>query len=103
MNLDPLLNSLLENARRQTPSDRVPYAFEKRVMAQVRAMRPADRLSLWTLGFWRAALSSVAVAAVLVGANAVVPDAASGEGTPEEQLEVAVVASADPVVELWDR
>ncbi|MBN9689057.1 MAG: hypothetical protein J0M24_02370 [Verrucomicrobia bacterium] len=102
MNLDPVLNSLLESARRQKPSDRVPYAFEQRVMARVRDLRPPDRLSLWTVGLWRAALSSVAVAVVLVGANAVVPDA-SGERTPEEQLEVAVVASADPVVELWDR
>ncbi len=100
MNLDSLITRMLLSARSHAPSDQVPYAFEQRVMAQVRAFRPADRLALWTAGLWRAALSSVAVAAVLVGANALAPDTGP-DFSAADQLEAAVVASADPVAESW--
>jgi len=69
-------------------------------MARVRGIGPADPWAIWTTGLWRAALSSVAVAVVLVGANVVAPDVAA-EATVADELESAVVASADPLVELW--
>ncbi len=100
MNLDRLQKSLLVAARRDCPSDRVPYAFEQRVMTAVRGLRPADPLVLWTAGLWRAALSSVAVAVVLVGANAVTTDGGQ-EGISADPLETALVASADPIPESW--
>src|SRR5262245_31523716 len=99
MNLDGLVNSLLANARRQSPSDHVPYAFEQRIMARLRELRPNDRLTVWTAGLWRAALSSIAVAAVLIGVDAMAPDNDQEALTPD-QLEAAVVASVDPVSEM---
>ena len=98
MNIESLLKQLFLNARQTVPSDRVPYAFEQRVMARIRELRPPDRLTIWTVGLWRAALSSVAVALVLVGANAFAPYEVM-DGSAVDQLEAAVVASADPFAE----
>ena len=97
MNLEHLQKTLLAAARRDTPSDRVPYAFEQRVMAHVRALRPTDRVSAWTAVFWRAALSSVAIALLLVGANVALPDAGGddADGLTAGHLEVAVAASGN--------
>lgn len=98
--LDSLVTAMLAGARRQAPSDRVPYAFEQRVMAGVRSLRPPDRLADWTAGLWRAALSSVAVAVVLLGVNAVTPEA-SLEAVSADPLETALLASADSGTDLW--
>lgn len=102
MNLDPLQQHLLEAARRNPPSDAVPWAFEQRIMAHIRARRPTDRLTLWTAGLMRAALSSLAVAVLLVGANALVP----GVGADEQalslaSLDVVVATPAESLVDLW--
>ena len=98
--LDSLVSAMLAGARRSGPSDRVPYAFEQRVMAGVRSLRPPDRMAVWTVGLWRAALSSVAVAVVLLGANAVTPED-SLEAASADPLETALLASADPGTDLW--
>jgi hypothetical protein len=47
-------------ARNHPPSDRVPYAFEKRIMARLTAA-PLDLWGLWSQMLWRAAVSCVAI------------------------------------------
>lgn len=66
MNLDRLQRTLLDAARHATPSDRVPYAFERRVMARLSAAR-VDPLAVWSSWLWRSAMSACALA-VLAGA-----------------------------------
>lgn len=58
---DPLLEKLLAAARRAAPSDRVPYAFEKRIMARLPAVLLPDAWTVWAGGLWRAAASGFAV------------------------------------------
>ena len=65
MNLAELQKKLIAAARLNPPDDRVPYAFEKRIMALIAARTGADRWVFWTRGLWRAAASCVAVAVVL--------------------------------------
>jgi hypothetical protein len=60
MNLDNLQHKLIAAARVAQPSDRVPYAFEKRVMARLAEVR-ADLLGAWSHALWRAAILCVAV------------------------------------------
>lgn len=61
MNPDPLHQKLLAAARRAAPSDRVPYAFEKRIMARLPAAARTDAWAAWAGGLWRAAASGFAV------------------------------------------
>ncbi|MGA2029094.1 MAG: hypothetical protein ABSG87_03375 [Verrucomicrobiota bacterium] len=67
MNLLELQKKLITVARVNVPSERVPYAFEKRVMALLASRPVADNWALWARGLWRAAVSCV-VAALLCGA-----------------------------------
>ena len=41
-------------ARGLPPDERVPYAFEKRIMARLSGNSVADAVSLWTHILWRA-------------------------------------------------
>jgi hypothetical protein len=103
MNLEQLQTALLAAARRHPPSDRVPYAFEQRVMARLRELRPADRLSAWTSGLWRAAASGLALAVLLVGANIAIPDSApeDADTLSPASLEAAVFAPVESGGEGW--
>lgn len=105
MNLDQLQQVVLKAARRNPPEDRVPYAFEQRVMAQVRSRtREANSDGMtWLVGFWRAALSGSALALLLVVANGLMPDpGVSEEGDLSAAgLEEILMASADPAGESW--
>jgi hypothetical protein len=58
-----LQSRLMAAARADRPSDRVPYAFEKRVMARIAALPALDPWALWARSLWRAAIP-YAVAAV---------------------------------------
>jgi peptidoglycan/LPS O-acetylase OafA/YrhL len=65
MNLFELKKKLLAAARRNPPSDRVPYAFEKRIMAHLAAQPLLDAWAFWVRGFWRAVGPCVAVMMLL--------------------------------------
>jgi len=65
MNLTALEKKLIAAARVSQPVDRVPYAFEKRIMARLAEAGPLDALSLWGRALWRAAIPCVAVALFL--------------------------------------
>ncbi|HVR34994.1 MAG TPA: hypothetical protein VMS21_04005 [Methylomirabilota bacterium] len=56
MNLNRLQNKLIASARANPPGDRVPYAFEKRVMARLTGIQPLDQWTLWSQALWRAAV-----------------------------------------------
>ena len=64
MDLSELQRKLFAQARLVKPSDAVPYAFEKRVMARLQHA-PADGWLLWGRALWRAAAACVAVSLVL--------------------------------------
>ena len=105
MKLDQLQQVVLEAARRNLLEARIPYAFEQRVMAQIRSrtreVHPDG--TPWLVGFWRAALSGAALALLLVVANGLMPDpgvAAEGD-LSAAGLEEILMASADPAGESW--
>jgi hypothetical protein len=88
MNYDQLQQSLLQVARQDAPSERVPLAFERRIMARL-VTAPVDVLTEWTAAFWRMGLSSMAVAAVACIINFSTPSV-----LPEESG-VTEIAAAD--------
>lgn len=68
MNLNELHRKLIAAARAAVPADRVPYAFEKRIMARLASQPLPDTLTLWAQALWRAAVPCVAVV-LLLGAT----------------------------------
>jgi hypothetical protein len=99
MNLAELQKKLNAAARlqMQTPDERVPYAFEKRIMALLAARAVADRWALFTRGLWRAAISCVVVAIILGTVSLFVPTAKdNGNGKDlSQEFENTLLASAD--------
>lgn len=99
MNLDNLKQELIAAARTAQPSDRVPYAFEKRVMARLAEAR-ADLLGAWSHALWRAAISCVAIM-LLSGAWSLWSTAPESETDFSQEFETAVFASAGSADEPW--
>ncbi len=66
MKLSELEKNLLAAARTNPPDGRVPYAFEKRLMARLAARPRPDNLLLWSRDLWRAALACAALV-LLIG------------------------------------
>lgn len=85
MNLERLQRTLLDAARQATPSDRVPYAFEQRVMAKLRAVK-ADPLAIWSSWLWRSAMSACALAVVAGAVNFSQADFPAEETEPALEL-----------------
>ncbi len=65
MNVEQLQRKLIAVARANPPSDRVPYAFAKRVLAHIAAAPAPDVGALWACALWRAAAPCVAIMLVL--------------------------------------
>ena len=61
MNLVELQRRLIGAARSDQPSDRVPLAFEKRIMALIAASPILDKWALWARTLWCAAAPCVAI------------------------------------------
>jgi hypothetical protein len=95
MNLAELQKKLTAAARLQKPDERVPYAFEKRITALIAARAAADRLTVWTSGLWRAALSCVAVAIVFGAISLFTPSTADNSKDLSQDFENTLLASAD--------
>ncbi len=95
MNLTELQKKLIAAARTEVLSDRVPYAFEKRITALLASRVAADNLNLWVRGLWRAAVSCVAIS-LLLGAWAFTTPTirASADDFPQN-FENTLLASVD--------
>lgn len=66
MNLNLLQEKLFRVARKTPPSDHVPFAFEKRIMAHL-AKPMVDAWLVWGRALWRAAAACVVAMAILGG------------------------------------
>ena len=100
MNLAELQKKLTAAARLQKPDDRVPYVFEKRIMALIAERAAASGRALWARGLWRAAVSCVVVSCVVVavvcGTVALfTPDARDGGNDLSQDFENTLLASID--------
>jgi hypothetical protein len=95
MNLLELQNKLVAAARTRAVDDRVPYAFEQRVMALIAARAVADRWQFWTRGLWRAAASCVMVAVVCGVLSLFAPPASDNSKDLSQDFENTLLASVD--------
>jgi hypothetical protein len=94
MNIDRLQRKLVNVARADTPSDCVPYAFEKRITALIAGRAVADRWLLWASGLWRTAMVCAGVALVAGAATFFLPEAPHGNDLAQD-FENTLLASVD--------
>lgn len=95
MNLAELQKKLTQAARQQPLDDRVPYAFEKRIMALIAERSEAQRRDFWARGLWRAAVSCVALAVICGAVSVFAPDVTDNGNDLSLDLENTLLASAD--------
>src|SRR5437870_2018410 len=98
MNLENLRTKLIAAARQNPPPEDVPFAFEKRIMARLKAQLPQDAWSLWSTGLWRGAAACAAVSAISIMLSIWALPAAN-ENTQEAAFETVVLAEADQLTE----
>ena len=97
MNVAELHRKLIAAARLETPDDRVPYAFEKRVMAHITARAQAVRQSAWAAAFMRAAFSCIVVAGLFSAWTLLSPSGTPVADDLSQDLQNTLLASADQV------
>lgn len=100
MNLAELERKLITAARATPPSDRVPYAFEKRIMAHITARPAFDRWALWGKALWQAAAPCVAIVLLLGVWTILSPDGGSSTDLSQD-FENTMLAAVDPNGESW--
>ncbi len=93
------ITELWAAARKAPTPDRVPYAFENRVMAALQSSAIENPVGAAVAGLWRAALLSAAVAVMATGLDFAVLDPVV-ESDVEESLELAVLPVDDAELEL---
>ena len=99
MKLENLHSKLIAAARANQPSDQVPYAFEKRIMAHLASGPRVDLLGDWSAALWRAAVTCLAIT-LLTGAWSLYSSHQVSAGDFSQEFETAVFASAGSVDEV---
>jgi hypothetical protein len=94
MNLIELEQKLFAAARRARPREGVPYAFEQRIMARLRARPVMDLWAVWARGLWRAAAPCVGVMLLLVGWTVLTPGQPVPDNDLAQELENTILAAA---------
>ena len=94
MDLVELQRKLIAAARANPPSDSVPYAFEKRILAHL-ANRTIDHGALWAGALWRAAAPCVAIMMLLATWSFFGTEASQPIDDLDQEFENTVLAVAD--------
>jgi len=97
MNIADLQRKLIRAAKANPPSDRVPFAFEKRIMAQLRRRPMLDGWGLWAGALWRATVPCVAIMLLLSAWSLFTPSAIPRGGTSDlsQEIENTVLAAVE--------
>jgi hypothetical protein len=104
VNLPELTRKLVASARAHPPSDRVPYAFEKRIMARLTEPVTLDSWALWSHALWRAAAPCVAIMLLLSAWSVFAPSHVPATDLSQEienTLLAAVDADQPPADSIW--
>lgn len=98
MNENELQVKLIAVARKNEPSDKTPYAFEKRIMSRLEGAATPTIWAVWTAPLWRAALSCMVVT-VLCGMWAYHAHQATEVENLSQDFEAAVFAPINQQLE----
>jgi anti-sigma-K factor RskA len=101
MKPDELQNRWVAAARAYPPSDAVPYAFEKRVMAHLKTRAKADLWTIWNQMLWRAAVPCVAIMMMVSAWTYLLQNGAAPGNTLVAELENVVFAPVAALEDSW--
>ena len=97
MNLEELRKKLIASARAHPPEDRVPYLFEKRVMARLLKHPVTNAGAQWAAALWRAAAPCVVIMLLLAAWSFFEPASARPPNTDlAQEIENTLLAGAYP-------
>lgn len=96
MNPVELQKKLIKAAQSQSADERVPYAFEKRVMALLKARLTANGVTFWVRGLWRAAISCVILTILLGAVSLLTPTSTDSQKDLSQDFENTLLASVNP-------
>jgi hypothetical protein len=92
MDLVELQKRLVAAARGKSPSDAVPYAFAKRIMAHVGTLRRTDPMELWGRALWRAAAPCLVIM-LLLGAWVLLSPGSRTTGDLSQEFDYTVLGA----------
>ncbi len=99
MNLSELHSKLIAAARATPPDDRVPYAFEQRIMARITGKTAVDPWGFWSRAFSRAAICCVVLMLVAATSSFFLPVAplatTASDKTFSQDVEQTLFAAVD--------
>ena len=101
MHLEPLQKKLIAAACAHPPTDRVPYAFEQRIRAQLAALPPIDLAALWARALWRAALPCVVITILLAAWSFAAAPVTTTTENLSQKFEQTLLAAADQLEATW--
>ncbi len=95
MDLAKLHWKLIRAARTNPPSDRVPYAFEQRILSLLEAHPVADGWALWARALWFAVAPCVAIMLLFAAWSLFAPETKAPAGDLSQQFESTLLAAVD--------
>ena len=95
MKLNLLHQKLIGTARANPPSDNVPYAFAKRIIARLPGRIAPDPWALWANALWRAAALCVGIMLVSSAWSFFAPPSSAPASDLSQQLEQTLLAAVD--------
>jgi hypothetical protein len=95
MNLAELSQKLISAARANPPSEQVPYAFEQRIIARLRARPVLDYWGQWAGALWRATVPCLAVMMLLSVWSYFVPTSTPASSDLSQEIVNTMLAAAD--------
>ena len=98
MNVVDLEKKLIQAARQNKPGDKVPYAFEKRIMAFLEPLPTPDCWGLWAGALWRAAVPCLALM-LLLTVWSFVPATNPSSDNLSQEMDNTVLAAIDQAPE----
>jgi len=95
MDLEKLQRKLIAVARAEAPGSEVPYAFEKRIIARLRAHPALDHWALWAQALWRGVAPCVAIMLLLGAWSLFTPSVKAPTGDLSQEIENTLLAAVD--------
>jgi hypothetical protein len=101
MNLLDLERKMIAAAKADPPSDRVPHAFERRIMAHLAPCATPDPWTPWARVWWRATTPCLAITLLLGAWTFVAGLLTEHSASLATDLESTVYAAIDSAADSW--
>ena len=99
--IEQLQNELLKTGKSIREDDSVPYAFEQRIMAQLRQATQRDTWANWSMALWRGLAPCLGIAILTITWFVMNLDSMASSPTLEVALEDTLAVPVSTDTDLW--